>query len=268
MSAGAARPGPYPSFDGVRLVLLESPANPGLDVCDIAALADGRARGRRAGRGRQHHGDAARPDARWTLGADLVVASGTKALTGHSDLLLGYVAHADPSAARRRCAPGATRTGGIPGNFDAWLAHRSLATLDLRLGRQTENAAAVAAAAGRASGGAVGALARAARRSVLRGRYASRCAAIPGVVTFELDSAEAVAGFLTASTPGDCRPRRSAACTPRPTGGPSGATTRRPAWSGSPAASRTRPTWSPTSPRALGSSAADGSVSASVTAGR
>src|SRR5262245_16358923 len=32
--------GPYPRFDGVRLVLLESPANPGLDVCDIAALAD------------------------------------------------------------------------------------------------------------------------------------------------------------------------------------------------------------------------------------
>ena len=34
--------GPYPSFDGVRLVLLETPANPGLDVCDI------RAAGRRA----------------------------------------------------------------------------------------------------------------------------------------------------------------------------------------------------------------------------
>ena len=32
--------GPYPSFEGVRLVLLESPANPGLDVCDIAGLAD------------------------------------------------------------------------------------------------------------------------------------------------------------------------------------------------------------------------------------
>ena len=36
--------GPYPSFDGVRLVLLETPANPGLDVCDIAALAARRAR--------------------------------------------------------------------------------------------------------------------------------------------------------------------------------------------------------------------------------
>src|SRR6201994_2538331 len=31
--------GPYPSFDGVRLVLLETPANPGLDVCDITAIA-------------------------------------------------------------------------------------------------------------------------------------------------------------------------------------------------------------------------------------
>ena len=55
--------GPYPSFDGVRLVLLESPANPGLDVCDIAALVAAAARRRRAGRGGQHHRDAARPAA-------------------------------------------------------------------------------------------------------------------------------------------------------------------------------------------------------------
>ena len=52
--------GPYPSFDGVRLVLLETPANPGLDVCDIAALAGRRARRRRAGRGGQHHRHPAR----------------------------------------------------------------------------------------------------------------------------------------------------------------------------------------------------------------
>ena len=32
--------GPYPSFEGVRLVLLETPANPGLDVCDLRAVAD------------------------------------------------------------------------------------------------------------------------------------------------------------------------------------------------------------------------------------
>ena len=32
--------GPYPPFDGVRLVLLETPANPGLDVCDVTALAE------------------------------------------------------------------------------------------------------------------------------------------------------------------------------------------------------------------------------------
>ena len=80
--------GPYPSFDGVRLVLLETPANPGLDVCDIAALA---AAAHAAGALVAVDNTTATPLGQrpLDLGADLVVASGTKALTGHSDLLLG-----------------------------------------------------------------------------------------------------------------------------------------------------------------------------------
>src|SRR4029450_726501 len=69
---------------------------------------------------------------------------GTKALTGHSDMLLGYAATRDAELLKT-IQLWRNGTGGIPGNFDAWLAHRSLATLDLRLGRQSENAAAVAA---------------------------------------------------------------------------------------------------------------------------
>ena len=79
------------------------------------------------------------------LGADLVVASGTKALTGHCDVLLGYVTAADPALAQR-LREARTRGGAVPGPFEAWLAHRALGTLDLRLARQAANAAALARA--------------------------------------------------------------------------------------------------------------------------
>ncbi len=52
-------------LDGVRLVLLETPSNPQLDVCDIAAVARGGPGGRRAGRRRQHDRHAARASGRW-----------------------------------------------------------------------------------------------------------------------------------------------------------------------------------------------------------
>ena len=78
------------------------------------------------------------------LGADLTVGSDTKALTGHSDLLLGHVS----TDRRRRCTPGcragATTPAARRGPFEAWLGHRSMSTLDLRLARQAANAAAVA----------------------------------------------------------------------------------------------------------------------------
>jgi cystathionine gamma-lyase len=77
------------------------------------------------------------------LGADFSVASDTKALSGHSDLLLGHVAassgeHADQLEHWR------THAGSIPGPFETWLAHRSLATLDIRLERESANALAIA----------------------------------------------------------------------------------------------------------------------------
>ncbi|OLB78921.1 MAG: cystathionine gamma-lyase [Actinobacteria bacterium 13_2_20CM_2_71_6] len=131
--------GPYPPFDGVRLVLLETPANPGLDVCDLSALSEA---AHRAGALVAVDSTTATPLGQQPLawGADLVVASGTKALTGHSDLLLGYVAGSSVDEVRRWRGD----TGGVPGPFEAWLAHRSLSTLDLRLARQSATAAAVA----------------------------------------------------------------------------------------------------------------------------
>jgi cystathionine gamma-lyase len=76
------------------------------------------------------------------LGADLVIASDTKALAGHGDVVLGHVSARDPElVARLREAR--SRGGAVPGPMEAWLAHRGLATLDLRLARQAQNAAAL-----------------------------------------------------------------------------------------------------------------------------
>jgi len=77
------------------------------------------------------------------LGADFAVYSDTKAMTGHSDVLMGHVATRDAELGRQIRA-WRTTTGALPGPFEAWLAHRSLATLDVRLERQQRNARAIA----------------------------------------------------------------------------------------------------------------------------
>jgi cystathionine gamma-lyase len=130
------------------------------------------------------------------LGADFSVASGTKALSGHSDVLLGYVCAAAGRLDDVRTWRG--EAGAIPGGFEAWLAHRSLATLDLRLARQTANAEAIAAALVN-------------RPDVTSVRFPGLAAdpafaiasaqmrRIPGIVTFTLASADHVARFLHAS---------------------------------------------------------------------
>ncbi|MEV7678940.1 cystathionine gamma-lyase [Streptomyces sp. NPDC088341] len=131
-------------LDGARLLWIETPSNPGLDVCDIRRLV------------REAHGAGVlvavdntlatplgqRP---LELGADFSVASDTKGMTGHGDILLGHVTSADPEL-----AAGVRRwrkvVGAIPGPMEAWLAHRSLATLQLRVDRQCASALTVARA--------------------------------------------------------------------------------------------------------------------------
>jgi cystathionine gamma-lyase len=87
-------------------------------------------------------------------------------------------------------------TGAVPGPFEAWLAHRSLGTLDLRLARQSANAAAIAELL--ASHPAV----RSVRWPGLPGDPSAALAArqmrrIPGVVTFTLADKAAADRFLT-----------------------------------------------------------------------
>ncbi|SNX98941.1 cystathionine gamma-lyase [Geodermatophilus sabuli] len=129
-------------LDGARLVLLETPSNPQLDVCDIAAVARAT---RAAGAVLAVDNTTATPLGQrpLALGADLTVGSDTKALTGHSDLLLGHVSTTDDELYARIKAF-RDHTGGVPGPFEAWLGHRSMSTLDLRLDRQAQTAAAVA----------------------------------------------------------------------------------------------------------------------------
>lgn len=131
-------------LDGAALLWIETPSNPGLDVCDIRRLA----------RAAHETGALVAVDNTLAtplgqrpleLGADFAVASGTKGLTGHGDLLLGYVVCRDPELAAR-VRKWRKVVGAIPGPMETWLAHRSLATLQLRADRQSANALAVARA--------------------------------------------------------------------------------------------------------------------------
>ncbi|MER5521805.1 cystathionine gamma-lyase [Streptomyces sp. NPDC002763] len=131
-------------LDGAKLLLIESPCNPGLDVCDIRRLAEAaHARGALVA----VDNTLATPLGQrpLALGADFSVASGTKQLTGHGDVLLGYVAGRDTAAmaAVRRWRK---IIGAISGPMEAWLAHRSLATLQLRVDRQNATALVLAEA--------------------------------------------------------------------------------------------------------------------------
>ena len=131
-------------LDGARLLWIETPSNPGLDVCDVRRLAEAaHARGCLVA----VDNTLATPLGQrpLELGADFSVASGTKQLTGHGDVLLGYVTGADASAmaAVRRWRK---IVGAIPGPMEAWLAHRSIATLPLRVDRQDATALALAEA--------------------------------------------------------------------------------------------------------------------------
>lgn len=128
--------------ESADVVVAETPVNPTLDVVDLHALGI-ICRSRGATLVVDNTAPTPLGQQPLSLGADLVVASATKALSGHSDLLAGYVAscHAEVMAAveRERLLAGA-----ILGPFEAWLALRSLGSAGLRFERQCHNALAMA----------------------------------------------------------------------------------------------------------------------------
>jgi cystathionine gamma-synthase len=125
-----------------RMIMVETPSNPTLQVADIQAL-----------------GAVAHDNGGWlvvdntfatpwlqrplSLGADVVVHSATKYLGGHSDVIAGAImTDNDELAAEFRFSQRAI--GAVPGPFDSFLVLRGLRTLPLRIERQSSNAAAIA----------------------------------------------------------------------------------------------------------------------------
>jgi cystathionine gamma-synthase/cystathionine gamma-lyase len=127
-----------------RLVWIESPTNPRLLVYDIAAIGQA---AHDAGALLVVDNTFATPlfQQPFQLGADLVVHSVTKYLGGHSDLIQGAVLARDP-AVFEPVKFLQNATGAVPSPFDCWLTLRGLKTLELRMQRHADNAAAIARA--------------------------------------------------------------------------------------------------------------------------
>lgn len=128
-----------------RLIWVETPSNPLLQIADIAAIAQ-----------IAHESGAwCAVDNTWAtpvfqqplaLGADIVMHSTTKYFGGHSDVLGGAVILKDAdSILTQRISSSQKLGGGVPSPFDCWLLLRSLPTLALRVRAQTENAKKIAA---------------------------------------------------------------------------------------------------------------------------
>src|SRR3954462_14649103 len=128
--------------DNTRLVWIESPSNPMLNVVDIRAAA---AAAHEVGAIVVVDNTFATPYLQQplSLGADAVVHSATKYLGGHSDTILGFVATNDPTIAERLYFLQKS-LGAVPGPFDAWLVLRGIKTLAVRMRQHCENAMAVA----------------------------------------------------------------------------------------------------------------------------
>ncbi|MFL6159942.1 MAG: trans-sulfuration enzyme family protein [Marmoricola sp.] len=128
--------------EDAALVWLESPANPAMELADLETIA---AAAHAAGAYVVVDNTFATPVLQQPLdlGADLVVHSATKYISGHSDVLMGaLVTRSDDLyevLKRRRDLLGA-----VPGPFEAWLALRGLRTLPLRVERASQNAAELA----------------------------------------------------------------------------------------------------------------------------
>ncbi len=127
---------------GPSVLWSESPTNPFLRVFDLKALA----------RKAKEHGAPFIVDNTTAtsvlqrpldLGATATVVSLTKSLSGHSDVILGAVTSRDEDLLTR-VRGWRSLGGGIPGPFEAWIAHRGISTVSLRVQRQSENAQEIA----------------------------------------------------------------------------------------------------------------------------
>jgi cystathionine beta-lyase/cystathionine gamma-synthase len=128
--------------ENTRMVWIESPSNPLLNVVDIRAAADA---AHEAGAILVVDNTFATPYLQrpLELGADVVVHSTTKYLGGHSDTVGGFAATNDPTIAERLYFLQKS-LGAVPGPFDSWLVLRGIKTLAVRMRKHCENAMAIA----------------------------------------------------------------------------------------------------------------------------
>jgi methionine-gamma-lyase len=126
-----------------KLAYAETPANPTMDVVDLKMVAELA----------HQHGAWLAVDNTFaspycqrplTLGADVVIHSTTKYLSGHGALTGGVVVSSHPDYIHNELHKCVVVMGGIPSPFDAWLAHLGLKTFELRMQRHCENAREVA----------------------------------------------------------------------------------------------------------------------------
>ncbi|MCL8026586.1 trans-sulfuration enzyme family protein [Nocardioides bruguierae] len=128
--------------DDTALVWLESPTNPNLDVADVPAICEA---AHAAGAYVVVDNTFATPLLQKPLddGADIVVHSATKYLSGHSDVLLGALVTRDEQL-RGVLKGRRDLLGAVPGTLESWLALRGMRTLHLRVERACANAAELA----------------------------------------------------------------------------------------------------------------------------
>jgi cystathionine gamma-synthase len=125
-----------------RIVWLETPTNPLLNIVDIRAAAEA---AHEVGAMVVVDNTFATPYLQrpLELGADVVVHSTTKYLGGHSDVVGGFVATSDPTVAERLYFLQKS-LGAVSGPFDSWLVLRGLKTLAVRMRQHCENAKRIA----------------------------------------------------------------------------------------------------------------------------
>jgi len=129
--------------ENTRMVWIETPSNPMLNLVDIRSAADA---AHAVGAILVVDNTFATPylQTPLDLGADVVVHSTTKYLGGHSDVIGGFCATNDPTIAERLYFLQKS-LGAVPGPFDCWLVLRGIKTLAIRMQRHCENARAIAA---------------------------------------------------------------------------------------------------------------------------
>jgi len=185
--------------DNTRLIWLETPTNPLLDVCDLAAIADAA------------HALASRPivcvDNTFAtpylqrpidLGADISLHSTTKYLGGHSDVVGGALVTKDEDLAQR-LAFIQNAVGAVPGPLDCFLVLRGIKTLAVRMDRHSANAGRLAEHL--SNDARVGLLRYPGLPSHPQHDLAERQMRLPGgMISFELAAGAAAARKLVEST--------------------------------------------------------------------